>query len=49
MEFVICFDMRAPDFGAPKQRLYDAALDMCAWADDIGHRCTNPSLLLGRF
>ena len=36
MEFVICFDMRAPDFGAPKQRLYDAALDMCAWADQLG-------------
>ena len=36
MEFVICFDMRAPDFGAEQQRLYDAALDMCAWADDIG-------------
>ena len=36
MEFVISFDMRAPDFGATKQALYDAALDMCAWADEIG-------------
>lgn len=36
MEFVISFDMRAPDFGAPTQALYNAALDMCAWADDIG-------------
>ncbi|MDY0006391.1 MAG: LLM class flavin-dependent oxidoreductase [Spongiibacteraceae bacterium] len=36
MEFVICFDMRAPDFGAPRQALYDAALDMCAWADELG-------------
>ncbi|MFT4615689.1 MAG: alkanesulfonate monooxygenase SsuD, partial [Bacteroidia bacterium] len=36
MEFVISFDLRAPDFGASRQSLYDAALDMCAWADDIG-------------
>ena len=26
MEFVICFDMRAPDFGAPLDELYRAAL-----------------------
>lgn len=36
MEFVISFDMRAPAFGADTQQLYDAALDMCVWADDIG-------------
>ena len=36
MEFVISFDMRAPDFGAPAKDLYAAALDQCAWADDIG-------------
>lgn len=36
MEFVISFDMRAPTFGAKKETLYRAALDMCAWADDIG-------------
>lgn len=36
MEFVISFDMRAPDFGAPRQQLYDTALDMCAWADQLG-------------
>lgn len=36
MEFVICFDMRAPDFGAPIDTLYRAALDMSAWADEIG-------------
>lgn len=36
MEFVISFDMRAPSFGAPAQALYAAALDMSAWADDIG-------------
>jgi alkanesulfonate monooxygenase SsuD/methylene tetrahydromethanopterin reductase-like flavin-dependent oxidoreductase (luciferase family) len=36
MEFVISFDMRSPEFGAPTQDLYDAALDMCCWADDIG-------------
>lgn len=36
MEFVISFDMRAPEFGTPAQDLYDAALDQCAWADSIG-------------
>ena len=36
MEFVISFDMRAPDFGAPRQAIFDAALEMCAWADRIG-------------
>jgi len=33
---VISFDMRAPDFGAPSSELYDAALDMCAFADEVG-------------
>lgn len=36
MEFVICFDMRAPDFGAPIHDLYAAALDMASWADTLG-------------
>jgi len=36
MEFTIAFDMRAPSFGAPARKLYDAALDMCAWADELG-------------
>ena len=36
MEFVISFDMRAPTFGAPKEALYRAALDMAAWADELG-------------
>lgn len=36
MEFVVAFDMRAPDFGAPIQDLYKASLDMSAWADEIG-------------
>ncbi len=36
MEFVISFDMRAPDFGAPKKDLYSVALEMCEWADGIG-------------
>src|ERR1700679_4082464 len=30
------FDMRAPDFGASPAELYDAALDMCAWAETRG-------------
>lgn len=36
MEFVISFDMRAPNFGASIEDLYRAALDMSAWADNIG-------------
>jgi alkanesulfonate monooxygenase SsuD/methylene tetrahydromethanopterin reductase-like flavin-dependent oxidoreductase (luciferase family) len=30
------FDMRAPDWGTPRQPLYAAALDMIAYADEIG-------------
>jgi len=33
---VLSFDMRAPDFGAPAAALYEAALDMCAFADELG-------------
>jgi len=36
MEFVVSFDMRAPAFGAPAKELYAAALDICAWADELG-------------
>jgi len=32
----LSFDMRAPDFGAPSAELYDAALEMCAFGDEIG-------------
>ena len=32
--WVLMFDMRAPDFGAPRGELYRAALDMAAWADE---------------
>ena len=32
----IGFDMRAPDFGAPADELYAAALDMCEYADAHG-------------
>ena len=39
MEFVISYDMRAPGFGAPPRELYAAALDQCAWADDLGFDC----------
>lgn len=34
--FTMRFDMRAPDFGAPKQDLYRAALDMAAWGEQNG-------------
>ncbi len=33
---VLSFDMRAPAFGAPSTELYDAALEMCAYGDEIG-------------
>src|ERR1700740_2002449 len=33
---VLSFDMRAPAFGAPAAELYDAALDMCAFGDEVG-------------
>ena len=36
MEFVISYDMRAPDFGAPAREIYAAALDQCEWADGLG-------------
>ncbi len=32
----LSFDMRAPGFGAPSDELYAAALDMCAFADEVG-------------
>jgi alkanesulfonate monooxygenase SsuD/methylene tetrahydromethanopterin reductase-like flavin-dependent oxidoreductase (luciferase family) len=34
--FTIRFDMRAPSFGAPPSELYEAAIDMCAWAETRG-------------
>ena len=36
MEFVISYDLRAPDFGTPARKIYAATLDQCEWADDIG-------------
>ena len=36
MELCLTYDMRTPDFGAKRNRLYDAALDQVAWADDLG-------------
>ena len=32
----VSFDMRAPDFGTPTQKLYGAAIEMAAYADEIG-------------
>lgn len=32
----LMFDMRAPDWGTPRQELYHAAIEMAAFADDIG-------------
>lgn len=36
MELCLTYDMRAPDFGARRNMLYDAALDQVAWADELG-------------
>jgi len=30
--FSLRFDMRAPSFGAPVDKLYQAALNVCGWA-----------------
>ena len=32
----VAFDMRAPDWGAPRAELYKAAVEMAAFADRIG-------------
>lgn len=57
MELTITYDMRAPAFGAPRNALFQAALDQVAWADELGfdvvglgeHHCSsdgyNPSPL----
>ena len=37
------FDMRAPAFGAERQRLYNEALSMVAWADERGFRAVRLS------
>ena len=34
--FTLRFDMRAPATGAPTTDLYDAAIDMCSWAENRG-------------
>lgn len=34
--FVMRFDMRAPAFGAARQELYDAALEMVEWGEENG-------------
>jgi len=36
MELTLTYDLRAPDFGAPRTDLYAAALDQVAWADELG-------------
>jgi alkanesulfonate monooxygenase SsuD/methylene tetrahydromethanopterin reductase-like flavin-dependent oxidoreductase (luciferase family) len=32
----LTFDVRAPDFGAPRSEIFKAALDMCAFGDEVG-------------
>ena len=34
--FMMRFDMRAPEFGAPTAELYAAALEMCTWSEARG-------------
>ena len=36
IQTTVAFDMRAPGFGTPAQKLYGAALEMAAYADKIG-------------
>ncbi len=36
MDFSLRYDIRAPEFGAPQADLYEACLDQCAWADQLG-------------
>src|SRR5271170_1736616 len=36
VETALMFDMRAPQFGAPADALYAAALEMAAFGDDMG-------------
>jgi alkanesulfonate monooxygenase SsuD/methylene tetrahydromethanopterin reductase-like flavin-dependent oxidoreductase (luciferase family) len=45
---ILHFDLRAPEFAPPVEvtpieELYEAALDMCAWADDLGFHAVNLS------
>lgn len=34
--FFLHYDFRAPDFGPPAADLYAAALEQCAWGEDVG-------------
>ncbi|NRA08751.1 MAG: LLM class flavin-dependent oxidoreductase [Myxococcales bacterium] len=36
MQLVMVHDLSSPDFGAEPRELYAAALDMTAWADEVG-------------
>ena len=36
MELCLTYDMRAPDFGAQRNRLFECALDQVSWADALG-------------
>jgi alkanesulfonate monooxygenase SsuD/methylene tetrahydromethanopterin reductase-like flavin-dependent oxidoreductase (luciferase family) len=36
MEFSLRYDIRAPQFGAAQADLYEACLDQCEWADQVG-------------
>ncbi len=33
---ILHYDLRSPDGGVPTSDMYQAALDQCAWADDLG-------------
>lgn len=36
MDLSLHYDFRAPDFGAPTEAIYRAAIEQCAWADRLG-------------
>ena len=36
MDFTLRYDIRAPEFAAPQADLFEACLDQCEWADELG-------------
>lgn len=41
MEFSLRYDLRAPSFSRPQADLFDACLDQCEWADQLGFESVN--------
>ena len=41
MKFTLRYDIRAPDFGPAQADLFEACLDQCEWADQLGFDSVN--------